>query len=45
MCTYCGRRSSAYFSDRFAYIGLGYARETIAEICSMRDALATVHIS
>jgi hypothetical protein len=45
MCAYCGRRPSAYFADRFAYIGPGYARETIAEICSMGGALATAHIS
>jgi hypothetical protein len=37
--------SSAAFCDRFSYIGPRYARETIAETCSMRVALATAIIS
>jgi hypothetical protein len=45
MIAYCGRPPSASFRDPFAYIGAGYARETIAEICSMGDALATAIIS
>jgi hypothetical protein len=45
MLTYCGRPPSASFRDPFAYIGAGYARETIAEICSMGGALATASIS
>jgi hypothetical protein len=45
MLAYCGRPPSASFRDPFAYIGAGYARETIAEICSMGDALATAIIS
>ena len=36
--------SSASFCDRFPYIGPRYARETIAESCSMRVALATAII-
>jgi hypothetical protein len=45
MLAYCGRPSSASFCDRFPYIGPRYARETIAETCSMRVALATAIIS
>jgi hypothetical protein len=45
MIAYCGRPPSASFCDRFPYIGLGYARETIAESCSMWVALATAIIS
>jgi hypothetical protein len=41
MLAYCGRPSSASFCDPFPYIGPRYARETIAESCSMRAALAT----
>ena len=41
MITYCGRPPSASFCDRFPYICVGYARETIAESCSMGVALAT----
>jgi hypothetical protein len=37
--------SSASFCDRFPYIEPRYARETIAETCSMRVALATAIIS
>jgi hypothetical protein len=44
MIAYCGRPSSASFCDRFPYIGPRYARETIAEICSTRVALATAII-
>ena len=36
MLAYCGRPSSASFCDRFPYIGPRYARETIAETCSMQ---------
>jgi hypothetical protein len=45
MLAYCGRPSSASFCDRCPYIGPRYARETIAETCSMRGALATATIS
>jgi hypothetical protein len=45
MLAYCGRPSSASFCDPFPYICVGYARETIAERCSMRVALATAIIS
>ena len=45
MLAYCGRPSSASFCDRFPYIGPRYARETIAETCSMRVALVTAIIS
>jgi hypothetical protein len=31
----CGPFGSAAFHDRFAYIGMGYARETIVKICSI----------
>ena len=44
MIAYCGRPSSASFCDRFPNICVGYARETIAETCSMRVALATAII-
>ena len=39
MLAYCGRPPSAPFCDRFPYIGPRYARETIAEICSMGPAV------
>ena len=45
MITYCGRPSSASFCDRFPYICVGYARETIAETCSIWVALATAIMS
>jgi hypothetical protein len=45
MLAYCGRPPSASFCDRFPYIGLCYARETIAERCSMWVALATAVIN
>ena len=45
MLAYCGRPSSASFCDRFPSIEPCYARETIAETCSMRVALATAIIS
>jgi hypothetical protein len=45
MITYCGRPSSASFCDRFPYICVGYARETIAETCSTWVALATAIIN
>jgi hypothetical protein len=45
MIAYCGCPSSASFCDRFPYIGPRYARETIAETCSMRGTLATAIIS
>jgi len=35
MITYCGRPAAAYFCDPFPYIEPSYARETIAEICSL----------
>jgi len=44
-CDACVAPSSASFCDRFPYIGPRYARETIAESCSMRVALATAIIS
>ena len=37
--------ASASFCDRFPYIGPRYARETIAEFCSMGGALVTAIIS
>ena len=40
MLAYCGRPSSAAFCDRFPYIDPRYARETIAERCSIWVALA-----
>jgi hypothetical protein len=45
MLTYCGRPRSASFCDHFPYIGPRYAREAIAESCSIRVALATAIIS
>jgi hypothetical protein len=45
MLAYCGRPSSASFRDRFPYICVGYAREAIAESCSIWVALATAIIS
>jgi hypothetical protein len=45
MLAYCGRPSSAAFCDPFPYIDPRYARETIAEIGSIRVALATAIIS
>jgi len=45
MIAYCGRPTAAYFCDRFPYIEPSYARETIAEICSLRVALATAIMS
>src|ERR1700730_4979493 len=45
MLAYCGRPSSARFCDPFAYIDPRYARETIAEPCSIWVALATAIIS
>jgi hypothetical protein len=45
MITYCGRPPSASFCDRFPYIDPRYARETIAESCSMGGALATAIMS
>jgi hypothetical protein len=44
MLAYCGRPSSAAFRNPFPYISPRYARETIAEIGSMRVALATAII-
>jgi hypothetical protein len=44
MLTYCGRPRSASFCDHFPYIGPRYAREVIAERCSMWVALATAII-
>ena len=41
MIAYCGRPRSASFCDPFPYIDPRYARETIAESCSIRVALAT----
>lgn len=45
MIAYCGRPTAAYFCDRFPYIEPSYARETIAEICSLWVALATAIIN
>ena len=45
MLAYCGRPRSASFCDRFPYICIGYARETIAESCSIWGALATAIIT
>jgi hypothetical protein len=45
MITYCGRPPAASFCDPFTYIVPRYARETIAEICSLGVALVTVLIS
>jgi hypothetical protein len=45
MLAYCGRPSSAGFCDPFPYIDPRYARETIAETCSIWVALATAIIS
>jgi hypothetical protein len=44
MLAYCGRPGSASFCDSFPYICIGYARETIAETCSIWVALATAII-
>ena len=41
MLAYCGRPRSASFCDRFPYIDPRYARQTIAESCSIRVTLAT----
>jgi hypothetical protein len=45
MIAYCGRPRSAAFCDRFPYIVPCYARETIAETCSIWVALATAIMS
>src|ERR1700691_29346 len=45
MLACCGRPRSASFCDRFPYIGPRYARETIAETCSIWVALATAIMS
>ena len=45
MLTYCGRPAAAFFCDPFPYIDPRYARETIAENCSLPVALATAIIS
>jgi hypothetical protein len=45
MLAYCGRPRSASFCDPFPYIDPRYARETIAESCSIWVALATAIIS
>ena len=45
MLAYCGRPTAASFRDPFPYIEHRYARETIAEICSLPGALATAIIS
>jgi hypothetical protein len=45
MLAYCGRPSSAAFCDPFPYIVPRYARETIAETCSIWVALATAIMS
>jgi hypothetical protein len=45
MLAYCGRPAAAAFCDPFPYIVPRYARETIAEICSLGVALATAIIS
>ena len=41
MLTYCGRPAPASFCDPFPYIDPRYARETIAESCSLMVGLAT----
>src|SRR5579863_2509084 len=41
MLACCGRPAAAAFCDPFPYIDPRYARETIAEICSLGVALAT----
>jgi hypothetical protein len=45
MIAYYGRPAAAAFCDPFPYIDPRYARETIAEICSLGVALATAIIS
>ena len=45
MIAYCGRASAASFCDPFPYIVSRYARETIAEICSLARALVTAIIA
>ena len=45
MLAYCGRPGSASFCDCFPSIEPCYARETIAETCSIRVALATAIMS
>jgi hypothetical protein len=45
MLAYCGRPPSASFCDHFPYIDPRYAREAIAESCSMGGALATAIMS
>jgi hypothetical protein len=45
MLAYCGRPRSASFCDRFPSIEPRYARETIAETCSIWVALATAIIT
>jgi hypothetical protein len=45
MLAYCGRPGSASFCDPFPYIDPRYARETIAESCSIWGALATAIIT
>jgi hypothetical protein len=45
MIAYCGRPSAASFRDPLTYRGAGYARSTIAEICSLMVVLATALIS
>jgi hypothetical protein len=39
MLAYCGRPPSASFCDHFPYIDPRYAREAIAESCSMGPAV------
>jgi hypothetical protein len=41
MIAYCGRPPAASSGDRFPYIEPRYARETIAEICSLEGVLVT----
>jgi hypothetical protein len=45
MIACCGRPAAASFCDRFPYIEHRYARETIAETCSLAVALATAIIN
>jgi hypothetical protein len=45
MLAYCGRPGSSSFYDRLPYIEPRYARQTIAESCSIWVALATAIIS
>jgi hypothetical protein len=45
MIAYCGQPPSGIFRRSFPLHSIDYARETIAEICSLGGALATAIIS